>query len=932
MRKLILFLPLAIFFFATFSHAESVPFRFPLDQGRMWVFDDGNFDQTVSFIRVEIGGVAVSAFVFEPYDTGFGKRIFYRDGDKIYEWRDTWRRLRYDFGAKPGASWKMTWTPTKNAAGTVSSAPPDMADLDDGSEVTLVANDESVSVPYGDFKNVAHFRIIRPGVADAGYVEEWFAPGIGCIQRVRDTIAGPRMQKLVKLVLPAPISPLRLDVALDREYYAPGDSIVITVTVLNTGDHAAALSFPSTLQADYSIDNTYQWSRGRAFATLVTSVSIPAGGVHSWTFTHTAKEYPVPPGKHTVTAVIAGTTLTASRDFLVQQAYPHLPPGMSLSIATGKETYHQGEPVSFTLTAKNTSAADVTLGIQGGIPMRFWVDAPNTVPGPAVGIMTPVKETTLKPGESLTFPGVITADTILFSPGTHELFAGLAGYDDVVSVKFSVVVETALGKVTGTVYAVNESGGRIPLAGANVALVTTVPSMYDAVYSNMPRARTLEFNAVTDAAGKFVLDGVTVGAFHTLTVKKDGYTPYVGTVRTLMDTTTVDVTLRPAPVVPDGELNVKRHTVAGILVALGADRSVYTPDSPFKATFGITNTLNTEVKFTFAGEPFVDWYLETTDGSIQLLTNETAKAALSAETSLTLAPGETRTFTRTSTFRGRTPAAGGKYSIRASLRYTATSIPTLKPGDIGDYLTVLVTPSATTDRLNAQGYEKEMVVDLRTTSGALINITTNKDNVSGDLAVSGLSDNYHAPKTEARFIKMIEIDADSTIRADMDSALVRVYFDPAEFAAAGTDPKFLVLSHWDDRQQNPAWQDLVTRVDTVNNFVEAWTKSFSSFGLFDTGPSISVEETGPAVFRLDQNAPNPFNPVTTITFRLPDSGRVTLTVYNSAGQTVARLIDGFLAAGEHRAVFLGDRFASGVYFYRLAAPGFVGTRKMLLIK
>ena len=88
----------------------------------------------------------------------------------------------------------------------------------------------------------------------------------------------------------------------------------------------------------------------------------------------------------------------------------------------------------------------------------------------------------------------------------------------------------------------------------------------------------------------------------------------------------------------------------------------------------------------------------------------------------------------------------------------------------------------------------------------------------------------------------------------------------------------------------------------------------------------------PATFSLSQNYPNPFNPTTVITFTVRSSGFVSLTVYDVLGAKVATLVDGRQSAGTHSVVFNGSKYASGVYFYRLTAPGVNMVRKMLLEK
>ncbi|HQV32312.1 MAG TPA: T9SS type A sorting domain-containing protein, partial [Calditrichia bacterium] len=85
-------------------------------------------------------------------------------------------------------------------------------------------------------------------------------------------------------------------------------------------------------------------------------------------------------------------------------------------------------------------------------------------------------------------------------------------------------------------------------------------------------------------------------------------------------------------------------------------------------------------------------------------------------------------------------------------------------------------------------------------------------------------------------------------------------------------------------------------------------------------------------YQLEQNYPNPFNPTTAIRFSLAQSQHVELKVYDLNGRSVATLVDGPLAAGEHNLTFDGANFASGVYFYRITAGNFTQTKRMTLVK
>lgn len=78
--------------------------------------------------------------------------------------------------------------------------------------------------------------------------------------------------------------------------------------------------------------------------------------------------------------------------------------------------------------------------------------------------------------------------------------------------------------------------------------------------------------------------------------------------------------------------------------------------------------------------------------------------------------------------------------------------------------------------------------------------------------------------------------------------------------------------------------------------------------------------------------PNPFNPATTITYRLPEDGLVTVTVYDTAGRKLAVVYDGTQVRGAHTLRWNALGFPSGVYFVRLDALGETRTVKTVLLK
>ena len=88
----------------------------------------------------------------------------------------------------------------------------------------------------------------------------------------------------------------------------------------------------------------------------------------------------------------------------------------------------------------------------------------------------------------------------------------------------------------------------------------------------------------------------------------------------------------------------------------------------------------------------------------------------------------------------------------------------------------------------------------------------------------------------------------------------------------------------------------------------------------------------PETIILKQNYPNPFNPTTTIEFGIPESGFVTLAVYNLLGEQVGLLVYENLSAGSYKATWDASDLPSGIYIYKLSAGEFSQSKKMILLK
>jgi hypothetical protein len=94
----------------------------------------------------------------------------------------------------------------------------------------------------------------------------------------------------------------------------------------------------------------------------------------------------------------------------------------------------------------------------------------------------------------------------------------------------------------------------------------------------------------------------------------------------------------------------------------------------------------------------------------------------------------------------------------------------------------------------------------------------------------------------------------------------------------------------------------------------------------------------PVTTALLQNHPNPFNPTTAIPYDVATAGEVRIEIYDVSGSSVRTLVNEEKGVGRHVAAWdgrdgAGNQVHTGVYFYRMTAPGYTSqAKKMLLLK
>ncbi len=109
---------------------------------------------------------------------------------------------------------------------------------------------------------------------------------------------------------------------------------------------------------------------------------------------------------------------------------------------------------------------------------------------------------------------------------------------------------------------------------------------------------------------------------------------------------------------------------------------------------------------------------------------------------------------------------------------------------------------------------------------------------------------------------------------------------------------------------------------------------FDDIKIFD--PSITEVNNSQLLlnnsYELNQNFPNPFNPITTINYSLPQNSFVSIIVYDLLGRVVKTLVSENKLAGNYNISFDASNISSGIYYYTMAAENFRETKKLIVLK
>jgi eukaryotic-like serine/threonine-protein kinase len=126
---------------------------------------------------------------------------------------------------------------------------------------------------------------------------------------------------------------------------------------------------------------------------------------------------------------------------------------------------------------------------------------------------------------------------------------------------------------------------------------------------------------------------------------------------------------------------------------------------------------------------------------------------------------------------------------------------------------------------------------------------------------------------------------------------------------------------------SPTVDDHMIYYGSLDSMVYAVDTAFTNIS-----SGVQGVQNAPKTFQLNDNYPNPFNPVTTIEYQVSTSSHMTLRIFNILGKEVQTLVDGIQKPGSYRVTLDGSHLSSGVYFDRLSAGNYSETKTLLLIK
>jgi hypothetical protein len=221
---------------------------------------------------------------------------------------------------------------------------------------------------------------------------------------------------------------------------------------------------------------------------------------------------------------------------------------------------------------------------------------------------------------------------------------------------------------------------------------------------------------------------------------------------------------------------------------------------------------------------------------------------------------------------------------------------------------------------------------------SLIGITVNDLRIAGDSIKSSISLNVVSNLPSGNYkLRVMAIEKKIVYSTPPGSNGETIFYTVFRRAYPNTDGVVIptnsgVYNYTYTYKRETAWIDTsmytVAFVQNDNNkeVINSAKGAYIATGIGNFGNGI------PAEYSLSQNYPNPFNPVTTIKYSIPNSGFVSLKVFDILGKEVITLVNGNAPAGNYSVEFHSGNLASGLYFYKFNSGNFSDTKKLVITK
>jgi len=243
---------------------------FPLAQGDVWIYSCNGSCGSQATVTVLIGpSMTVKGITYSQLQGWFGGNYWVREDSDGHVWA-------YDANSQQEALWYAFGT---SAGSAYSEAIPSAC----CGQATLQSTHSAYQGPVGSYDSA--LEINYPGVSNAGVSRELFLPYAGLVSRTALTGGSVAKYDLMYSRLSGVTFLSRPEVstslALDHAVYSPANSALLTarLSILNNTSDPVSLTFATSQKYDLQIlDNegkvVYQWSKGKAFAQIVTTVSL----------------------------------------------------------------------------------------------------------------------------------------------------------------------------------------------------------------------------------------------------------------------------------------------------------------------------------------------------------------------------------------------------------------------------------------------------------------------------------------------------------------------------------------------------------------------------------------------------------------------------------------------------------------------------------